>query len=230
MHRISFIALLLTLTLSTQLGAQLGLSVSRLHPSATDWNNSFPTGNNPEIQAWWQQTGYHVGLDYWFRLKEVRIEFYPELGYSRYATERPAYQGGMALLQWHTNIYPMDFWDDCDCPTFSKQDPWFQRGFFFQVSPGIGALHHQFNEGNQPESIQWNLIYSLAAGAGLDIGISDRLTLSPYARWNYFFSANYQDWAATPPFEIVPPSQRPTSGESKLSQWEFGLRIGFRWK
>lgn len=230
MHRILFITLALSLAFSTQLKAQLGLSVSRLHPSASDWNNSFPSGNFPEVQAWWQQTGYHIGLDYWLRLKEVRIEFFPELSYSMYTAGRPAYKGGIFLLQWHTNIYPLDFWDDCDCPTFSKQDPWFQRGFFFQIAPGIGALHHQYSDNVLTQALQWNLLYSLAAGAGLDIGISDRFTLSPYARWNYFFGANYQNWVETPPFEIVPPSQRPTSGESQLYQWEYGLRFGFRWK
>lgn len=210
--------------------AQLGLSFARLHPAASDWDAGFPVGNSPEVQAWWQSSGYKVGLDYWFRLKEVRVEFFPELSYALYPTELPSYKGGLAMFQWHTNIYPMDFWDDCDCPTFSKQDPWFQRGFFFQVSPGIGALHQQYQSDNQQDALSWNLVYSLGAGAGFDFGISDWVTISPYARWNYFIGAEYTNWSETPPFEVVPPSVRPESDASQLHQWEYGLRLGVRWK
>ena len=85
-------------------------------------------------------------------------------------------------FEMQTLFYPLDWFNDCQCPTFGKTNDFIKKGFFFTVAPFVSSAI------STPDS--WNsasdLIWGLKAGAGLDVGLSDYVTLSPFVRLSYF--------------------------------------------
>jgi len=147
-------------------------------------------------------TGFGLGVDYWFRLKDKRI------------------------------IYPMDFGGDCDCPTFSNQSTLIKKGFYFELSPGLGYYTSHFNttqpfvanpEGEKITTSEDGFAYKVGLGIGLDIGISNLVTINPYAMYNYHFGRNYINAVGT-----LLPTVEIDQGGNDMSQLELGLRFAIR--
>lgn len=167
--------------------------------------------------------GYKVGLDYWFRLKNQRIEFMPELSYAFYESAPAANTYDFRIeffsLQFNTNIYLLDLLNDCNCPTFSKQNDFFQKGFFIRLAPGVTGIRFNGKQATmEPNSRLGQLQPMLALGAGLDIGISDLMTISPVFTANYIPNAK---WNGSDLYTIYQPT---------ADFWQFtaGLRLGLR--
>lgn len=179
-------------------------------------------------------SGFHAGLNYWFRLKKYRVEFSPEVSYSSFKFEgdvleqgRFQFQSSYANLQFHTNIYPFDFAGDCDCPTFSKQGPSLAKGFFVQLSPGVSYINNQAEAlsgaiADSETDKQSGLGISLGLGVGLDIGVSDFLTITPMVRYEYYSQE------ATLNRYLFPNTTVDLEGRSSLSQIFAGVRMFFR--
>ena len=129
--------------------------------------------------------GADVGVGYWFRLKNVRLEFVPEVGVSRLSTTEPK-EGTTATwmpgVRFHTRLYPLDFRNDCDCPTFSKQQKTFQKGFFLELTPQADWVLAN----NKSSTNSYGLL-SAGLGAGFDVGLSDHVTLTPWLRVHPWF-------------------------------------------
>lgn len=141
--------------------------------------------------------GYEVAINYWFRLKQKRIEFLPQLSYSHTVNSDQIVQNGDELYDsatrnsvgamLMTQIYPLDFEGDCNCPTFSKQSRFFQKGFFWQI--GLGAMGYKTTyTGDIRNDLTSDDKYSVkphfSLGAGLDLGVTNLLTLTPYLNYN----------------------------------------------
>ena len=82
-------------------------------------------------------SGFELGVDYWFRLEKRRVEFMPEIyfAHSNTAITDDVFESmNLNRIGFNLNVhlYPLDFEEDCDCPTFSKEGPGIQKGFFFQ--------------------------------------------------------------------------------------------------
>lgn len=159
-------------------------------------------------------TGFSIGLDYWFRLKNKRLEFTPEISFTRYnragedmTNDRKDFQSFQ--FRFNTNIYPFSFNDDCDCPTFSKDNVLIKKGFFVSFHPTIskGSYYGEGLEGLVPND---KINYHLGLGAGIDIGISDLFTLTPFFRHHRKINQ---------PNDAV---------QYNWNQNQFGLRLGFR--
>jgi hypothetical protein len=175
---------------SVQIQAQIGISPY------------FSTSQAPYFQEEkgsesFQQFG--AAIHYWMRLKNIRIEFYPELGYATgpvqgyqetISTEFDFVEESMnaAWFRLPIRFYPLDFTGDCDCPTFSKQGNLVKKGFFLSLVPGVRWIQLEGNTGFQNNGAletpvsnftRDGLSWSAGIGAGLDIGISDALTITP---------------------------------------------------
>jgi hypothetical protein len=131
-----------------------------------------------------------VSAYYWFRLKNVRIEFLPEVGYwQSVAHSEDAISSRMRAfpLLINSDIYLFDLLNDCDCPTFSKQGTFFQRGFFLELSGGIEfqTLELQDASGESVFDVTESTFRG-GFGFGLDIGISDLITVTPlvFMHWH----------------------------------------------
>ncbi len=134
------------------------------------------------------------GLDYWFRLKQKRMEFTPEVGFAQYkgtvdvarapdAIQKDTYTSSHFNFYFNTNFYLLDFGGDCNCPTFNKDGDLIKKGFFVRIAPGVNYnIRSQETEGLANVSSPLDskeVVFSLRAGLGLDIGISSFITVTP---------------------------------------------------
>ncbi len=179
-----FISVFLFLCFFVDVSAQFGLRVG-----ATSFLSSASDQNYSEI-------GPEVAVHYWTRLKEHRIEFYPEVMYSTYRNsdfrfvQDFTYAFRRIGLGVPIRIYPLDFVSDCNCPTFSKQNDLFEKGFFVFVAPSANVLK-LFDLGYRLEDWvgapdhfnDWSLDFDIGFGLGLDIGISDLVTITPNVQY-----------------------------------------------
>lgn len=143
------------------------------------------------------QNGWNVGVDYWFRLKSRRIEFMPEIGFSQFApsnVDGVDYTLSSVNAIFNVHVYPLDLAEDCNCPTFSKQGNTIKKGFFIHVSPLL-RYYLQNAKGIQEISSS-TLVGGVRAGLGIDVGLSDFLTLSPMVAYEYTASANWKNLVA----------------------------------
>ncbi|HHM21139.1 MAG TPA: hypothetical protein ENJ20_03855 [Bacteroidetes bacterium] len=204
--------------LSVSLCAQTGIRFSYSNFTATEWTDLI---NEATGKRYASPTGYYIGVDYWLRLKQKRIEFFPEAGYGLVKADLD--QTGLEIRSFgfhlNTNVYPFDFAGDCDCPTWSKEGGILKKGFFFQLSPGVVRSDIKVND---PIVVQnGNATYfHLGFGAGLDIGLSDFLTITPLVK--YYIS---------PPVEYsltVPGPIFFGTTQSNIKQFMAGIRVGLR--
>jgi hypothetical protein len=131
------------------------------------------------------QNGQHVSLEYNFRLKQKRLEFRPGIGYrSTFSGKSGDGQFTSFDLDLGVAIYPFDFAGDCHCPTFSKEGELFKKGFFLEVTPGVGTQKFERVDSRLSDHLPFpiqskHLLGKIGGSAGLDIGIFRQLTLTP---------------------------------------------------
>ena len=156
---------------------------------------TFETDMSVSESNLFRHEGVQVSANYWFRLENIRIEFFPEVSYSQFQHNQPSdvlpktfgfSQWGLAIP---ISIYPFDLGSDCNCPTFSKQNETFKKGFFVQIAPGYYFSTYKPKAGNL-DAKQNNDYFGFGAGIGLDLGLSDLITMSPIVTFNSFLSSN----------------------------------------
>jgi len=202
--------------------AQFGVRIKYDQNTFRNWENAIQKVNNSSDRLLGRS--YGLGLDYWFKMTERRIEFNPELAYTRasysLSNESANYSFTQFQFNFNTNLYALDMGGDCNCPTFSKQGDLINKGLFFHLTPGVSYyIGNATSTSNDPARHVVpevsGVMFRVGAGVGLDIGVSDLLTITPIISY-YFNSA--VDWAIVSPTLI----------NSNLSQVEFTLRLGFR--
>lgn len=174
---------------------QFGIRTAYARQTLPNWSEAMGNNDRPFGQ------GLEAGVFYWLRLKRNRIEFLPEFTYFRSAD----YQQGnwnngrfsMAMLGIHSRIYALDMEGDCDCPTFSRQGPSFNKGLFFQLSAGGGRYFASADktEVSLPvvqafDAAGW--AFRAGLGIGLDIGINDLITCSPSVTYYYYSGLSWE--------------------------------------
>ncbi len=207
------IASLLFLSICWSSKAQFGLSTEfRSYPVNT-WENI--VGDNLF------DANYGLSLDYWFRLKNYRWEMMPTISASLSPAKNTNYLESSDIglttgrFQFKNNIYILDFENDCNCPTFSKQNGWFKKSFYLQVAPAYAWNRLAVNTA---ETSTANMhLFELGLGAGFDIGFSDLVTLSPY--FNYVITNRFNQ-------DLIQTIEN--SESTNLNHLVVGIRLGLR--
>lgn len=151
------------------------------------------------------RSGWAIGLEYWFTMKNYRVEFNPGIWYNHRDNQTVEvigipdlgnfdYKANYWSVQLSTSFYPLDFEGDCNCPTFSKQGNFIKKGFFFQVVPEVGLFNKTWNTvtiAGPVETKENDAYFAIGGGAGIDIGISDLLTITPMIRLTYYPSLEW---------------------------------------
>jgi hypothetical protein len=208
----------------SQFGARVKYNLNTFS-SFDEYIDQNTTGNNEKIFA--SNTG--IGLDYWFRLKNYRVEFLPEIHLGLKTSNTYDIRATMTDFSsfgfnFNTQIYLFDLEGDCDCPTFSKQGPSLSKGLFFNFSPGV--LYYTTAISNaviDPTITNSEVAFKLGLGIGYDVGISDLFTITPMFNYNIAPGIQYDELeiiGSTPP--------EPTVIDSGLNQLQFQIRFGFR--
>lgn len=206
--------------------AQVGITAAYANADAKEWERVFQLEIEDDRQLF--ISGARLGINYWFRLKNVRIEFLPSVEYASYGTwtNNAVDRSEFDLSSWggfvHTRFYLFDFANDCNCPTFSKQNQLFKKGFFVSLSPGVerftSSLTVKENGVSTITSVsEWKA--SGGIGVGLDLGISDFLTVTPIAGISYAQNLNGSHLFN---------STEPNVPNSDLMQYYAGVNIGLR--
>jgi hypothetical protein len=221
LHKVLYISILTFWGLSVY--GQLGLRAHYQHISLNPWE---AIAEKSSLQSEYAGSGLQIGVDYHFRLKDYRIEFFPELNYNRHLSqvvEGKSYKLQSVGLQANTHFYFLDFEEDCDCPTWSKTNDWFQKGFFVSINPGIQLV--QYPETADLDSRnQW--IGTFGIGAGIDFGASEWVTISPFFIWRHFFTP---EWKNLKTLYQVNDGNLPENAEKRyFQQLQFGVRLGIR--
>lgn len=199
--------------------------------SVKDWNNIYQSYANDDHDLF--GSGYEIGVNYWFRLKNYRIEFLPEVTYAKSKTSNlstlvDAESHNLTRYNFNMNvqIYPLDFEGDCDCPTWSKDGNLVKKGFYWLLSPGISknSISTTFSEANgRPDDAYDMMTFRMGAGLGLDIGVGDLLTISPFAIYNINFGSAWltQETTYNANIEVA-------ENDSSFNQLQIGIRMIFR--
>lgn len=198
--------------------AQVGIIAGYKTMQANDWEEVFPGDGFPS-------TGYSIGIDYWFKLKEKRIEFTPELNFSNFSetglNSTTDFTARFVGFHFNTNIYPLDFDGDCQCPTWGKEGSFVEKGFFIRLSPGLNYFSSEIQAEDFNESGN-EIIPSFGLGVGLDIGVAPVVTITPIAMYTRYFGATWTQLGRA--FF----GGEGTDIDSGLSHLFFGLKLGIR--
>ena len=129
--------------------------------------------------------GFELGLGYWFRLKNKRLEFIPEIGFSSLSTPEGLDATGLHL-DLNVLIYPLDFHNDCNtCPTFSKEGGLIKKGFHWIIAPALFRMDVDGSALSEPilspPSSEQFTSWRIGGGVGLDIGVTNLVTVTPIA-------------------------------------------------
>lgn len=176
--------------------------------------------------------GWSTSVDFTFTIPNYRVEFLPELGYSQVKTQAPTpninnekktFNNQILTFLFNTNFYVFDLEGDCDCPVWSKDGNFFKKGFYLQLSPGV---HYNKNKYMVEAPILSNyeakddiISYSAGMGVGIDFGLSERMTITPYFRACYHFDMEMEGYNTT---------NTPTE-KTPYAYWQLepGIRLGF---
>ena len=233
MKKISF---LLVFIFSFQiLNAQFGISAGYKPIQAKNWEQviaqyklSVPT--NYEVLP--LSNGVQLGVDYWFRLKNYRVEFLPELSYTRFTRIWAKVEGNndrinsnFLGLHFNTNFYIFNFKGDCDCPTWSKEGPSLKKGFFIQLAPGVDYVFNSFKQEKNTKTVH-DIVPSVGIGIGVDIGLSDLLTITPMVKIHHYFDVEWEGLNTF--FETQQQPISPELNKNDITQLFAGIRIGLR--
>ena len=207
------------------LSAQFGINAGYRSNGANNWEKYFPGQD-------FLKNGMTLGIDYWFRLKNKRIEFTPELAYSHFngQNELPLediidLKSQFYSLNFNTNIYFLDLQNDCNCPTWSKNDDYLKKGLFLQISPGANYFQNSIENSPIANETSSNFVFSLGAGLGFDLGISNLVTVTPKVAYHYFFNATWEGLSK----QLGDNVENELANESTdLNQIYVGIRIGIR--
>jgi len=203
--------------------AQIGISVGGLNMKVDEWTAQTPDEN-------FLKNGFRFGVDYWFSLKNKRLDFVPELNYSQFSTniDNPSnlYEAKFIGLNLNTNLYFLDFGGDCNCPTFSKDGNVIKKGVFIQLSPGVHLMQQKIS-GDSPAGFatdESTTTLSLGIGLGLDFGISELITITPLVRYSVFKEATWNNFVGIENGENLIAEDI----SSSINQLYFGIRLGLR--
>jgi len=226
---------LLFVSLSFGLFAQIGITGAYSSIKTAGWEDVL----NNEGSMTYNSAGYTVGLEYWFRLPDFRVEFLPEISYGTFdnkfigrTLEANTMESELSIIAFafNTQIYIFDMEGDCNCPTWGKDGSFFNKGFYLMAGPGISYIQHTSNiafDGTANEVEENNLRLLLSAGVGFDIGITKALTVTVFGRYKWHQSKAFEGLERL--VELSPQEIIYENYDSVITQFEPGLKLSYRW-
>ncbi len=207
------IVILFSFFFAMQCNAQIGIIFGYKTFNPKGLNDDFQTLLNAEP---YPLAGWQIGVNYWFRLKKLRIEFLPEITTSEHKRNfnNSSFEHRQYGFHFNTDFYIFNLKGDCNCPTFSKDGNIFGKGFFLEVSPGAVYLYNKRVDKSFPSSYEGNSwVVGGSIGAGLDLGFSDIFTVTPIARLHHYPNFTWEEVLASP------------NDKYNLNQYFIGLRF-----
>ena len=207
--------------------AQYGITGGFTKMNVPTWQipvDTYITGT----KSYFLKNGVYFEIDRKFGLKNIRIDFYPGVKYNSqtFIIEDSKFKWTLAGFQVTAKFYTFDLNGNCNCPTFGHGGETFKKGFHFTLSPGVDYLFliHQANstENHTIDINQEKIIFSISGGAGLDIGLSELLTLTPVVNLRYFPPVEWKGLTK----EVSQGAETGKYDSNQIFQLFGGVRIG----
>jgi opacity protein-like surface antigen len=219
------------LLISETITAQVGFNAGYFSQQVPEWEAAvFGTRSSNSLLS----SGYAAEIDYRFAsFENLRIEFYPSLGFNRsnssYTLDSLSYKD-FKLDQYEfnlkTNIYFLSLKADCDCPTFSRESGILKKGLFLQIAPGISYFRSSL-ESPAVNADANGFNFKLGVGLGLEIGVTDYITITPIVKYNHYFNVEWEGLQNS--IATIDNREVLEGGDiTKISQFYGGIRLGFR--
>lgn len=224
--------------LASELTAQFSI-FAKYQPNNIEWQddwNSYVSAD--EIYS--QSTV--LGASYWMKLKEYRVEFHPGISYtsstSKVNRDQTINNGDGIIfdelsfkgigIEMPVHIYFLDFEGDCNCPTFAKDGSFLSKGLYFFITPGFNFNTYSVNGSgldSEPFSREdKDNVLTASTGLGVDIGIGNLITISPYG--GIFISPN-NNWEGLA-YAVGPAASGELTIDRNLRSVFAGIRVSFR--
>lgn len=175
--------------------AQIGIDLIGSQQKFINWDDVITDYATEEYH--FLRFNYGAGINYWFRLKNYRVEFTPGIYYlySDFKFDNPdcsfIYHNHTAGVEFDSNIYPFELRKksyEKDCPSFSTRGEYFPKSFFIQVSPGV---YGAYRDVTQMYIEDFDIAGKLDFGIGLDMKLTQRIIIAPIIKYGFAF---LNDW------------------------------------
>ena len=216
----------------------------KYQPNQIEWQDEWMADMSADVI--YDHTAY-LGLAYWFRLKNYRVEFHPgayfgfgNQGITMYSDVQSTYEEVSRISATRQRVYgvevPIHFYfldleGDCNCPTFSKQGNIITKGLYAYINPGFRRTDFEINtwdDGNPPRSVIFvasqSNNFTIAGGFGLDIGLGDLLTITPFTGLEFVPDLKWEGYD----FYTESVANTSLKDERNLRSVVLGLRLSVR--
>jgi len=222
--RNSLFILFIFISFLSAVNSQYDFSVHYNKQIFTDWNSVIEASYANESDIFQNAIGFGAGYRYFPH--QTRIGYVPEIGISYAKNEKSALfqQEGLtkyillqAYLSLSIQIFPLDLEGDCNCPTFGKQNDFFKKAFFLKFIPGLAYQNLQLENINA-NSVNHNFVYSFGFGTGINLALSQKLSIAPEVSYHFIYSENWNEFAD---FHI----QKDSYDKTSAYKFQAGLRF-----
>jgi hypothetical protein len=205
--KLKYLIILTILFFKNDINAQLGINVNYDQSNFDSWQEVLKEVDLGDFEIY--KRGYGASLDYGFSMKHYRVDFYPEITFRRAVFnnyQRVGLHTDATLLQYGLNIrmqvYPLDLLSKqgMQCPSFRRGDI-FSKGLYFSVKPGVfyssKQLEMNADIGTPVQAEDAGFIFGFGLGTGLDIGISELISITPNLSYNFYLKEEWEGFSAT---------------------------------
>ncbi len=219
-----YIILIILIGLSTSASAQFGFRTKYSMNSFTDWNRIIQKSSPAEDDV--LTSNIEFGLDYRFRMKNVRIDILHEIAIGLKTESILTNQSGVEFSYFaynlNTQFYAFNLRRESGIDEIPKSGQAFANNLFFTISPGVLFNRTAVSSGPLllPTIVDDQLNFKLGIGVGYDFKIGDSFIISPGIAYNFIHDLELILWPVS-----FPPSE--TDEATNLHQLQFQIRIGF---
>jgi hypothetical protein len=202
--------------------SQLDLSLQYQRPTFGDWDQVINEVYRDDVKFF--ANGFGLGAGYRIYPWEFRLGFTPEASVLFFSDQRENnfYNANYQLIQLSLavplQIFPFDFYGDCNCPTFGKQNDFLQKAVYFKLIPEIAYQMMTYESENTVNTN--NLSYLFGAGIGLNIALNQMITIAPEISYHTILNENWKGLADLH-------NQPVALDKSSANTLKFALRISF---
>lgn len=204
---------------------QVGLSGSYFNQNIPEWETTvFGARSNEKLL----KNGFAQSGDLKIAgFENYRIQFHINAGTDHATTNLEdrtikLRKGDLSLI---TKAFLLSLEADCDCPTFSREAGLLEKGFYMELITGMTTFKGELSEQTTIISEDFGLTFNLGIGMGIEIGINDYVTVSPFLRYRRHFNLEWEnlqeDIVAFDP-TVVPEGNNNTA----INQISAGIRLG----
>lgn len=173
------------------------------------------------------KNGFSQAVDFKIAgFENYRVQFHLNAGTNYAETSLDTRQFKLRQIDFalSSKIFLLSLEADCDCPTFSREAGLLEKGFFVEFLAGASTYQAEMSE-EMVISEDKGIAFKAGLGMGIEIGITDRITLSPYVRYQRYFNVNWEG-LQTDIAAFDPTAEIEGNDATSINQVSAGLRLG----